>query len=101
MKLFSSADIERCWSTPWIVRLWIALELGAVLAIIIMIAACGAGQPESPVPEAATAMATEVSTAANQLTAAEEAAGWTLLFDGATFDGWRGLGRDAVPWSIG
>lgn len=97
MKLFSSADIERCWSTPWIVRLWIALELGAVLTVIIMMAACGAGQPESPVPEAATAMATEVSTAANQLTAAEEAAGWTLLFDGATFDGWRGLGRDAVP----
>ncbi len=35
--------------------------------------------------------------APNMLTAAEEAAGWKLLFDGSTFDGWRGLGRDAIP----
>ena len=32
----------------------------------------------------------------NQLTDAEEAAGWTLLFDG-TLDGWRGYQRDDVP----
>jgi hypothetical protein len=37
------------------------------------------------------------------LTAAEQAAGWRLLFDGKTFDGWRGLGYDSVPtahWKI-
>jgi hypothetical protein len=33
----------------------------------------------------------------NALTATEEAAGWKLLFDGRTFQGWRGLGRDSVP----
>ncbi len=33
----------------------------------------------------------------NQLTAEERAQGWILLFDGATFDGWRGLGRAEVP----
>ena len=33
----------------------------------------------------------------NVLTAAEEAAGWKLLFDGSTFAGWRGLGRDSIP----
>ena len=33
----------------------------------------------------------------NQLTAAERAAGWKLLFDGKTFAGWRGLGYDSVP----
>src|SRR5207244_7278160 len=33
----------------------------------------------------------------NQLTAAERAAGWRLLFDGRTLKGWRGLGYDTVP----
>ena len=33
----------------------------------------------------------------NTLTAAEEAEGWKLLFDGHSFDGWRGLGRDTIP----
>jgi hypothetical protein len=33
----------------------------------------------------------------NALSASEEAAGWKLLFDGETFEGWRGLGRDSIP----
>jgi hypothetical protein len=33
----------------------------------------------------------------NFLTAAEEAEGWRLLFDGESFAGWRGLGRDSIP----
>ena len=33
----------------------------------------------------------------NALTATERADGWRLLFDGKTFAGWRGLGRDTVP----
>ena len=39
----------------------------------------------------------------NTLTDAEQRAGWRLLFDGKTFDGWRGLGYDSVPtahWKI-
>jgi len=39
----------------------------------------------------------------NTLTDAERRAGWRLLFDGETFDGWRGLGYDSVPtahWKI-
>ncbi len=39
----------------------------------------------------------------NQLTAAERAAGWRLLFDGNTLRGWRGLGYDRVPpghWTV-
>lgn len=41
--------------------------------------------------------------AQNSLTAAEQAQGWRLLFDGKTFAGWRGLGYDSVPtthWKI-
>lgn len=33
----------------------------------------------------------------NKLTNSEIEQGWKLLFDGSTFNGWRGLGRDHVP----
>jgi hypothetical protein len=45
-----------------------------------------------------------VAGAPNQLTDAERAAGWTLLFDGTTLRGWRGLGSSDVPtahWVVG
>ncbi len=39
---------------------------------------------------------------ANTLTAAEKKAGWVLLFDGTTFDGWRQCNGTAMPanWVI-
>jgi hypothetical protein len=39
----------------------------------------------------------------NRLTPEQQRDGWRLLFDGKTFDGWRGLGYDSVPtahWKI-
>jgi hypothetical protein len=38
----------------------------------------------------------------NTLSALEEEEGWVLLFDGETFNGWRGYNREDVPsaWSI-
>jgi hypothetical protein len=33
----------------------------------------------------------------NTLSVEERDAGWRLLFDGRTFAGWRGLGRDSIP----
>ncbi|HTL05193.1 MAG TPA: DUF1080 domain-containing protein [Gemmatimonadales bacterium] len=40
--------------------------------------------------------------AANTLTAAEQAAGWRLLFDGRTTSGWRGYMMDTMPtgWQV-
>ena len=41
--------------------------------------------------------------APNTLSTIEQADGWQLLFDGKTFAGWRGVGRDAIPeghWTI-
>ena len=35
--------------------------------------------------------------APNTLTKAEAAAGWTLLFDGKSFEGWRGFHRQTMP----
>ena len=45
----------------------------------------------------------DVTVAHNTLTAEEEAAGWVLLFDGGSTDGWRGFNQDAFPeegWAI-
>lgn len=36
-------------------------------------------------------------TSHNSLTQAEKESGWVLLFDGETFAGWRGHGRDDIP----
>jgi hypothetical protein len=69
------------------------LALGLLLAVPL---ACAPAEEEAP---GTTPPAEEAGAAAapNTLTAAEEAAGWQLLFDGETFAGWRGLGRDGVP----
>ena len=44
----------------------------------------------------------ESEPAKNFLTAAEQQAGWQLLFDGKTFNGWRGFRQDNAPkgWKI-
>ena len=41
-------------------------------------------------------------TAANQLTDQEKKAGWKLLFDGKTFDGWHNFKKDGVNpgWQV-
>lgn len=46
---------------------------------------------------------TDLSQPANSLTKEEEAAGWRLLWDGESGDGWRGAKSDAFPtkgWTI-
>jgi hypothetical protein len=49
----------------------------------------------------ASAQAPAAGGAPNTLTPAEQAAGWTLLFDGKTTAGWHGFGRDSVVgWEV-
>lgn len=62
-------------------------KTGAVLTALIIFAACN--MPET--------------NQINQLTKEEKEDGWKLLFDGKSFTGWRGLGRDTVEtnhWKV-
>ena len=54
-------------------------------------------------PSTLTSQSYEAKGRPNELTQAEKAAGWKLLFDGQTLRGWRGLGYDSVPtahWKV-
>ena len=68
----------------------------ASLAATAALSACHAAAP----PETAMMQA---NTSPNQLSAAEAADGWRLLFDGHTLSGWRGLGMSGPPpghWTV-
>lgn len=58
-----------------------ALSLGVAITMMLLLFACGQSQ----------------KMANNSLSEEEKAAGWILLFDGKSFDGWHGLGRDDFP----
>jgi hypothetical protein len=64
----------------------LSLYIGALI-VPLMFINCG-GTTKKDKPEAS-----EINT----LTKAEIRDGWKLLFDGQTFNGWRGIGRDHVP----
>ena len=77
----------------------------ALLAVVLA-AACGdAGEvPRQTTPDADMDGAAAGQPAPpNTLTEAERAAGWRLLFDGETTDGWRGYNRESFPdtgWAV-
>lgn len=68
-------------------------EWPSALLLCGFVAVCGGDATDG------TASADDVSTATahNTLTADEESAGWILLFDGQSSEGWRGYGRDDIP----
>lgn len=65
--------------------------------LMAAVVACSADTESVPADEPAAATEVAAAEAPNTLTAQEQADGWQLLFDGQTFNGWRGLGRDTVP----
>jgi uncharacterized protein YceK len=72
----------------------LALALGAALG--------GCASAQTATPAAQQPAAQQAAAAPNTLTAAERAAGWRLLFDGRTTQGWRGYMRDTMPsgWAV-
>ncbi len=67
---------------------------------LLVLVAYGSGLGAQTRPVTASA---PIGARPNELTAAERAAGWRLLFDGRTLAGWRGLGYDSVPtahWQV-
>lgn len=74
-----------------------SILFGTVVLSSLLATGCGGGS-DAPVQDPAA----EVP-AHNTLTAEEVAAGWQLLFDGVSTDGWRGYNRDAFPeagWGV-
>lgn len=69
--------------------------LTAGLVWTTMTSCQNARMPPSTGEEAASSM--EIADTLNMLTPDEEAEGWMLLFDGTTFDGWRGYRSESVP----
>ena len=66
-----------------------------LFTVLLLFAACGQDKPIEPESSPALEL--------NTLTADEKAAGWELLFDGETLDGWRGIGVEIIPeghWTI-
>jgi hypothetical protein len=56
-----------------------------------------------PLAVLALSIQTSAPPGPNTLTAAEKAAGWQLLFDGRSLDGWRAYGKDTPPgagWEV-
>lgn len=64
------------------------LKILVIFLSLISVSGCNTNERSSSPP---------AQTENNTLTADEQNAGWKLLFDGKTFDGWRGIGRPSVP----
>lgn len=74
----------------------VAKRVGSAAAVVVVLAACAGGQ------EAAGTQARASEDPMNTLSEAEREAGWTLLFDGLSLDGWRGYNMDGLPggWAV-
>ena len=77
-------------------------RVGGLLLGMAWLTACASGTDEPPAAEVSDEAALAAASP-NTLTAEEVAAGWQLLFDGTSTDGWRGYGRDDFPtggWTV-
>jgi hypothetical protein len=73
------------------------LAFAVLIFLSSMLVSCGSQEKAEP-EEAISADAREgAAPGLNELTEVEKTDGWILLFDGETFEGWRGLGRTGIP----
>lgn len=72
-----------------------------ILSVGFLMGSCGENKGESSQSQSATnetTTSTEAATAkVNELSQQEKDAGWVLMFDGKTTDGWRGYLKDGFP----
>jgi hypothetical protein len=76
------------------------MRKGDILLFVAALGVVACSAPDQEIPVNHGLSSTPVATAPdapNTLTDEERAQGFRLIFDGATLDGWRGLGRDTVP----
>ncbi len=67
--------------------------VGSTVLALVFLASCGKPAAESPAVSSCPGI--------NELTSAEKAAGWELLFDGRSFTGWHGYnGQGTQSWKI-
>ena len=74
-------------------RGWAGLVL---VALAFSSLACEREAVEPEAPDAVEATTPDLARAMNTLTQDEQAEGWELLFDGDSFEGWRGFRQDSV-----
>ena len=76
--------------------------LRRALPLAVPLTLCTCGTSTRSTPPAPLPSPPEASTAMNSLSPAERAAGWRLLFDGRTTDGWRGFKQTTMPagWQV-
>lgn len=75
-------------------------SLSKILILLLALAfplSCGSPRETEPVDQKTVENQVVDTSYLNILTDEEKAKGWILLFDGKTFDGWRGLGCEGVP----
>ncbi len=80
--------------------LFIFLAIVVVSSMVLM--NCKSKTPDKSGDKAVTEAVIE-AVGPNELTRAEIDGGWMLLFDGETFNGWRGVNKEAFPetgWNI-
>ncbi len=74
-------------------------QLFTLLITVLVLASCQSNQSSETTADTTVPAVTP----ANGLTEAEVTAGWRLLFDGSTLNGWRGYNRPDLPklgWSV-
>ena len=74
-----------------------------LVLFLTLFISCSSQQEAESTDNMPTEPLTDDTVALNILTDEEKAEGWILLFDGESFEAWRGLGREGIPeehWTI-
>ncbi len=77
------------------------LMMAAAGSLSLLVVACGSNSTETNQENVNNTEVTASNTAVNQLTSEEKNAGWVLLFDGQTLNGWRTYqNKPADSWNV-